>query len=227
MDKPDNRSELPRRAFLKLAGTAGAGIALGAIWVGDGVAAIPASEGYLLVDTRKCAGCMSCMLACSLVHEGENNLSLARIQVLQNPYGGFPNDIALAQCRQCVEAPCVEICPVDAMYIDANHGNVRRVDAEKCIGCGQCVEACPHSPARVTMNPEKEVSVKCDLCVDTPHWNEKGGLDGKRACEELCPMRAIRFTKNMPEQDGADGYEINLRGPAWEHIGFPKSEGEA
>jgi protein NrfC len=223
MKEPENNSRLPRRTFLKLTGAASIGVALGAIWVDDGVAAIPASGGYILVDTKKCAGCMTCMLACSLVHEGQNNLSLARIQVLQNPYGKFPGDIMLSQCRQCVEAACVEICPVEAMHIDTEHGNVRRVDTEKCIGCGQCVEACPFTPARATMNPENGKSVKCDLCIDTPYWEEKGGPDGRRACEELCPMRAIKFSRKIPKKNGAGSYEINLRGPAWEHIGFPKS----
>lgn len=223
MKQNRGKSELPRRSFLKLTGAAGIGMAVGAIWIGEGVAAIPVSEGYLLVDTKKCSGCMTCMLACSSVHEGENNLSLARIQVLQDPYGKFPNDIILAQCRQCVEAPCVDVCPVDAMIVDEKHGNVRKVDTEKCIGCGQCIEVCPHSPARVTLNPETDLSVKCDLCIDTPHWKEEGGPEGKRACEELCPMRAIKFSKETPAQDKTDSYEINLRGPAWQHIGFPDS----
>ena len=45
---------------------------------------IPAADGYLLVDIEKCQGCSSCMLACSLIHEGVESLSLARIQILQN-----------------------------------------------------------------------------------------------------------------------------------------------
>ena len=28
------------------------------------------SKGYLVYDSKKCAGCVTCMLACSLVHEG-------------------------------------------------------------------------------------------------------------------------------------------------------------
>jgi len=57
------------------------------------VAAIPASEGYLLVETKKCQGCTSCMLACSLVHKGVGNLSRARIQIIQNSLEFYPDDI--------------------------------------------------------------------------------------------------------------------------------------
>lgn len=220
MRESERVPELPRRTFLKVAGSAGLGVALGAFWVGDGIAAIPASQGYLLVDTKKCAGCMTCMISCSLVHEGEHNLSLARIQVLQDTFGKFPNDIVLAPCRQCVEAPCVDVCPTGAMSVDQEHSNVRRVDPEECIGCGSCVEACSFTPSRVTMNPKTNVSVKCDLCVDTPFWDKEGGPDGQRACESLCPMRAIRFAKEVATDGTGGGYEVNLRGPAWKHIGF-------
>ncbi len=57
------------------------------------MAAIPASEGYLLVETKKCQSCTSCMLACSLVHEGVENLSRARIQIIQDSLEFYPDDI--------------------------------------------------------------------------------------------------------------------------------------
>ena len=48
--------------------------------------------GYILIDSRKCMGCLTCMIGCSMVHEGEMNLSLSRLQVTQNPLGKFPNE---------------------------------------------------------------------------------------------------------------------------------------
>ena len=71
------------------------------------------------------------MLACSLVHEGEENLSLARIQVIQNSFGKYPDDISVViseRCDLCAGAPfwhrqseadkipaCVATCPVGAI----------------------------------------------------------------------------------------------------------------
>ncbi len=37
------------------------------------------------------------MLVCSLVHEGEENLSLSRIQILQDPFGRWPDDLTQEQ----------------------------------------------------------------------------------------------------------------------------------
>jgi protein NrfC len=214
-----------RRDFLKRSEeatikTAVGGAFLKLIWLNDSVAALPASGGYLLVDTKKCQGCMTCMLACSLVHEGKENLSLARIQVIQNSFEKFPNDITLSQCRQCVEPACLNACPTGALHVDSKHGNVRMIDPDKCIGCGSCVKACAYAPARAIWDFEDEHAQKCDLCADTPFWNEQGGPEGKQACVELCPVAALKFTKEIPKQEGDDGYNINLRGEGWKNLGF-------
>ena len=67
MDDQD-KSKYSRREFLKLFSVAATGVGVGAMMppflgLRDGLVAIPAAGGYLLVDTKKCAGCMSCMLA--------------------------------------------------------------------------------------------------------------------------------------------------------------------
>jgi protein NrfC len=160
------------------------------------------------------------MLSCSLVHEGKENLSLARIQVIQNSFAEFPNDTTLAQCRQCVEPACLEACPTGALHVDSEHGNVRTIDAEKCIACKSCVEACPYAPSRAVWDFESEQAQKCDLCADTPFWKEQGGPDGKQACVELCPVACLKFTKEIPKQDGEEGYNVNLRGEGWKNLGF-------
>jgi len=211
---------ISRRQFLTGIGGAGMGALFGgfiasAILLPDEVLAIPASQGYLLIDTKKCSGCTSCMLACSLTHHGKTSQSLSRIQVTQNPHGKFPEDIEISQCRQCPFPSCVEACPTGAMHADDETG-VRTVDAAKCIGCERCVNACPFTPSRALWNFDEKHAQKCDLCVDAPFWKHEGGIDGVRACESVCPMRAITFTKEIPAQSGA-GYDVDLRtGTPWD-----------
>ena len=75
------------------------------------------------------------MLPCSLTHyETRQSLSLARIQIMQDSFGKFPNHLEMAPCRQCVTPPCVINCLVGAAYIDEKNGNHRRIDVNKCIG---------------------------------------------------------------------------------------------
>jgi protein NrfC len=229
MEHPKNnnskkyKKRISRRDFLKFTGTAaiGAGVLPRLMWLDDAIAAVPASEGYLLVDTKKCQGCLSCMLACSLVHEGAENLSLSRIQILQNSFAKFPDDLTMAQCRQCIEPACVDACPEKALQVDPKNGNIRIVDVKKCTGCKACVQACPFEPSRALWNPDKKKALKCDLCSDAPFWYVKGGVEGKQACVEVCPLNAIQFTKKIPAQKGDTGYKVNLRGESWRKLGYP------
>jgi len=179
-----------------------------------------ASQGYLVYDNKKCAGCVTCMLTCSLVHEGKENLSLARIQIAQNSFGKFPDDIKMAVCRQCVTPVCVQNCPTGACFVDSANGNIRRIDSTKCIGCKTCLSACPQQPNRTVWNPTTKKSMKCDLCFDTPYWNEKGGPTGKQACVESCPMKAIKLVTKTPDQTETDGYVVNLRNDHWLNLGL-------
>jgi protein NrfC len=189
---------------------------------------IPPADGYLLVDIEKCQGCVSCMLACSLIHEGVESLSLSRIQIMQNSFESFPDDLTIEQCRQCVDPACVKGCPAGALTADARYGNVRMVDKEKCIGCGACYDACPFTPSRAFLAADREYddeakSRKCDLCASAPyHWDEVGGgPDGKQACVAVCPVGAIMFTKEIPKQVGDGGYKVDLRDRNWGKLGYP------
>ena len=226
---------LSRRTFLKCTGTivfaiGGSGYLLSGCKAKEDGAKMAVSDGYLIVDVEKCQGCISCMLACSLVHEGAESLSYSRIQILQDSFGKFPDDLTIAQCRQCESPACVEACPEDALAVNAEFGHVRMVDKEKCTGCGSCFEACPHTPARLlvvedeTFNRELK-SMKCDLCANAPHhWDEKGGgPGGKQACVEVCPVGAIAFTRKLPDQEGESGYKVNLRDKNWVKLGYRKS----
>ena len=223
---------LSRRTFLKCTGTIVFAIGSSSYWPLEGKAKTGApatlvSDGYLLVDVNKCQGCLSCMLACSLVHEGEQNLSLSRIQILQDSFGKFPEDLTIEQCRQCESPACVAACPEDALLPHVEFGHVRMVDKEKCTGCGQCFEACPYTPARLSIMQDKTFngqlkSRKCDLCAQTPyHWDRNGGgPDGQQACVMVCPVGAIAFTKTLPVQEGKSGYKVNLRDHNWTRLGY-------
>ncbi len=215
---------ISRRNFLVASGTAVVAAAA-PIKAPEAAAAVdagkyPESKGYLQYDSRKCAGCTTCMLSCSLVHYGEQSLGLARIQIAQDSFGKYPTDIVMAPCRQCVTPLCVEKCPVKAAYIDTANGNVRRIDSKKCIGCKTCLSACPYTPHRTVWNEFIKKSSKCDLCLDTPYWNEKGGPQGKQACVESCPFMALKFTDKVPEQAENKGYDIKLRNEHWFKLGF-------
>jgi len=189
---------------------------------------IPACEAYIVVDDKKCQGCVACMLACSLVHDGVESLSKSRIQVVHNPLGRFPDDLRIEQCRQCIDAPCVAACPEEALEPKSEYGGVRMVDTEKCTGCGKCVKACPYSPSMLmrfeVINSEgkrRRKQMKCDLCSNTPFWDERGGPEGKQACVEVCPVGAIALVRELKDPKDGSSYKVNLRNEGWARLGYP------
>jgi protein NrfC len=97
--------------------------------------------------------------------------------------------------------------------VDTENGNVRVIDEEECVGCMTCIESCPQRPHRTVWNPEKEVSTKCDLCLDTPYWNRKGGPDGHQACVDVCPAKALKLVHEPPSQTDVNGYDVDLAPP--------------
>lgn len=226
-DKKDKKDyiaqkEISRRDFLVTGGAVAAGTLItGTMAKADEKkVSYPVSRGYLVYDTKKCIGCTTCMLACSLTHYGVQSLSRSRIQIIQDSWGKFPDDIKMALCRQCKVPVCVQNCPVGAAFIDTENGNVRRIESSKCIGCKTCIAMCPQQPHRTVWNHIKEKSSKCDLCIDTPHWSEKGGPDGKQACVESCPMQAIKLVHETPNQEETDGYNVNLRNDHYLNLGL-------
>jgi protein NrfC len=207
-----------RREFIGGLGSVALAGAFGGFRVGE-LSVYPVSGGYLQIDHTECAGCTSCMAACSLVHEGKVNLSLARLQIIKDDLAPFPNDITMHQCHQCTDAPCVAVCPTGALSVDAAHGNVRSIDQTMCIGCKTCLTGCPFTPDNLQFHPltsgvgaasgtvhaEEHIMQKCDLCTNSPFWSRTGGVGGSQACVAVCPAGAIKFVTDI-----SAGYDIDM-----------------
>lgn len=118
----------------------------------------------IYLDVSRCLGCYGCVVACKNWH-GIKAAVGGRRNLIDFVEGSFPDIerwIFSAACMQCDNAPCVPVCPEDA--------NIRRkdgiltIDVEKCIGCGECVEACPYHARYI--NPETEKADGCNFCMD-------------------------------------------------------------
>lgn len=225
------KKKFSRRDFVAGSGTILAGGAL-TVAAPEALAAAPQvdesryplSKGYLVYDSRQCSGCQSCMLTCSLVHDGEASTSRSRIQVARNVFNPYPQDIQIFVCRQCPEPMCVKNCPTNACHISAANGNVRMIDAAKCIGCKACINACPHIPHRTIFDVAAKKSTKCDLCANTPFFSKKGGPFGDQACVTSCPAGALKLIASLPAQMDNRGYDINLAPPSQTKKSTPASQ---
>lgn len=130
-----------------------------------------------------CHGCQTCMLGCSLYHEGQCYPGLARVAVRKD-MARFIFDIRI--CQHCESPECLEACPSGAMSLDAR--GVVLLDDDVCIRCGSCAEACPYEV--IFYNEREDRYLKCDLCA--------GRADGP-LCAALCPVGALT-TQDTPGQ---------------------------
>lgn len=155
--------------------------------VEDGVfKGVPLAIGHIVHDPDKCAGCRVCETVCSLSHFDTVSTALSNIVINTDWLGGYISEAQL--CKQCPGANCVAACPTGAMHVDASTG-ARVVDADVCIGCKMCLEACPAAPSRVHFNKATETCFKCDLCGGEPQ------------CVANCPMEALRASWVEEEAD--------------------------
>ncbi len=118
--------------------------------------------GFINRSPADCTGCRSCELSCSLKHFGYFDYSKSRIRIIHEEEH---SEIEIHQCIQCDERSCVEVCPVDALSIHERLGNIE-LDAELCIGCRKCENACKYNG--VMWDYEAELPLICDLCGGDP-----------------------------------------------------------
>ncbi len=146
---------------------------------------MPKNKRYaMVIDARKCVGCMSCMATCKM--ENAVPFESFRAWVDMEERGAFPNvrrAFLPRQCNHCENAPCISACPTGASY--RSDEGVVLVDGNKCIGCGYCAIACPYS-ARF-MNSQKRIADKCNYCA------ERSNPDEDPACVRSCMGKARMF----------------------------------
>jgi Fe-S-cluster-containing dehydrogenase component/formate-dependent nitrite reductase membrane component NrfD len=135
-----------------------------------------------IIDNRKCIGCHACTTACKSEHDVA--VGVNRTYVKQVEKGLFPNTrriFSVMRCNHCTDAPCVEICPVEALYI--REDGIVDFDNNRCIGCKSCMQACPYDALYI--DPETHTAAKCNYCA---HRIEVGR---EPACVTVCPEHAI------------------------------------
>ena len=138
----------------------------------------------MVIDTRRCVGCMDCVVACKT----ENNVpeGYCRDWITTTVKGKFPDlgmEIRTERCNHCDNAPCVDCCPTGASHVH-ERGGIVLVNYDECIGCKACLASCPYDARFI--HPDGYAD-KCTFCV---HRVEKGK---DPACVSVCPTRCMHF----------------------------------
>ena len=131
----------------------------------------------MVVDLARCIGCQACTVSCIM----ENDVPPDSVRTIVNTYevvkDGVPGMAMLPRlCNHCNEPPCIPVCPVGATF--QRDDGIVVVNADVCVGCAYCVQACPYDARFI--NHETQKADKCTFCA---HRVDAGLLP---ACVESC-----------------------------------------
>jgi Fe-S-cluster-containing dehydrogenase component len=138
----------------------------------------------MVIDTRRCVGCMDCVVACQT--ENDVPVGYARDWITTIVRGTFPDltmEIRSERCNHCENPPCVYCCPTGASHV-SDLGGIVKVNKNRCIGCKACVAACPYGARYIHPDGYADKCTFCDHRV----------RDGKApACVSVCPTHCMHF----------------------------------
>jgi Fe-S-cluster-containing dehydrogenase component len=231
--------ELTRRDFLVLGGTAAGSIVAAQVLTtgvlspfgglkqrqvtGDEAPEKASSEYHwgMVINLDKCIGCEYCQRSCSAVNDvlDDKPWNIVVEDQMENGDTFFFS----RPCLHCQDAPCVEVCPVQATY--HREDGLVMMDYDRCIGCRYCEVACPYDARkfnwaeRTDVNPyvptwgvpeverrPRGVVEKCTFCVHRIDAGLEAGLmpgvdrDATPACVNACPVGA-RIFGNLKDEN--------------------------
>ncbi|MDI1430208.1 MULTISPECIES: 4Fe-4S dicluster domain-containing protein [Polyangium] len=162
------------------------------------------SERVLFIDYARCIGCQACVQACEEcdTHKGQAMIHLETIRRRDSV------QTAPQVCMHCEDPICARVCPADAIK-QTPDGVVQSALAPRCIGCSNCVLACPFGVPKYFA--EIDQMMKCDLCYD------RTSIGKKPMCATVCPSQALSFMTN-------DEFERTRRGVALNQWVFGEGE---
>jgi Fe-S-cluster-containing dehydrogenase component len=154
-------------------------------------------ERELFIDPQRCIGCRACVEACSECpsHGGTSMIHLdflERATTVQS---------APTVCMHCEEPACINVCPADAITKGPD-GVVHTAMTERCIGCSNCVLACPFGVPKY--ESRRDLMMKCDLCYD------RTAFGMKPMCATVCPSGALLYATRAEVEDSRQARPLNV-----------------
>ena len=138
------------------------------------------NDSEFFIDPSRCIGCQACVQACMEcdTHRGQSMIHLDYVDRTTSVQTGP------VVCMHCEEPLCARVCPADAIK-QTDDGVVQSSLKSRCIGCLNCVLACPFGVPRYIVSMDQ--MMKCDMCYD------RTSVGKKPICASVCPSEALYY----------------------------------
>ncbi|OEF97676.1 4Fe-4S dicluster domain-containing protein [Desulfuribacillus alkaliarsenatis] len=182
--------KIDRRNLLKI-GTTSAVVGTALLFTGcEEEAAAPiftdATKTAILMDTSLCVECHACRVACQNHNALPVEQSYIKFESVEK--GSFPKveyHLSRNSCMHCTDAPCVDICPVKALY--KGDTGFTHMNYDACIGCGMCKMQCPYDVPVIAEVDSARKMFKCQGCEDLITEGQEP------ACVNTCIANSLKY----------------------------------
>jgi Fe-S-cluster-containing dehydrogenase component len=137
-------------------------------------------DHIFVIDQSRCIGCRACVQSCEEcgTHRGISMIHLDELDP------SVTTQTVPMVCMHCEDPTCAEVCPADAIKQNED-GIVQSSLKPRCIGCSNCVYACPFGVPKYVGAFDQ--MMKCDMCYD------RTAVGLKPMCASVCPSQALWF----------------------------------
>lgn len=111
----------------------------------------PRHRYAMLIDLRRCIGCQSCTVSCTIENQtpqGAFRTTVNQYQVQREGSQEVTNVLLPRLCNHCDNPPCVPVCPVQATF--QREDGIVVVDNKRCV-------AAPIVSRRVLTTPDLSI----------------------------------------------------------------------
>ncbi|MEM1515515.1 MAG: 4Fe-4S dicluster domain-containing protein [Candidatus Bathyarchaeia archaeon] len=175
----------------------------------------------MVIDLKKCVGCLSCVAACQIENFLPQDVVWGKVMDFEN--GEYPNVERVflpMPCMQCEEPACMKACPTEA--ITRREDGIVITDYDKCIGCRLCIVACPYDsriyidkvelpePLRLLKTDirskyqaiKDKTASKCTFCAHRIDKYKEGKVPGKDPeATPLCVLTCVGNARYFGDLD--------------------------
>lgn len=164
----------------------------------------------MVIDLRQCFGCRTCSVVCGQKNNTPDKFWRKVEELGVDENGQRQRFFLPISCMHCEAPPCESVCPTQATF--RREDGVVDINADRCIGCGYCILACPYRVRtifyghldfelkdHVELQDRKGTCTKCNFCADRIDSGLSQGLQpgvdeqATPACVVNCSAEALYF----------------------------------